>query len=285
MNALTLSSPAKLNLFLKVNFKRPDGFHDITTVFERINLHDDIFFRATSSPEIRITCDAPDVPTGPKNLIFRVGRILQTQYDVRQGVRVHIKKQIPVAAGMAGGSSNAATALLGLNQLWKLGLKREELAGIAKRVGSDVAFFLYETSWAIGTERGDRIKPLPIRSTLWHVAVTPKLKIYSGEIYQALKLGLTKKKGDVKLLLHYLKKYNILQLCSFLLNDLEEPIFRLFPSLHTLEKKLNMLGAKGVMVSGSGPSIFGLAESEADAKKIANVLGRRYSRVFVVKTL
>ena len=119
MNSITLRSPAKLNLYLHVHNKRPDGFHNITTVFERINLFDDIRLTTNRSGKIKIFCSHQDVPKGPKNLVYRVAKRLRDEFSVKAGVDITIKKQIPVAAGLAGGSSNAATTLMGLHRLWR----------------------------------------------------------------------------------------------------------------------------------------------------------------------
>src|SRR3989338_9757846 len=127
MRSIILPSPAKLNLFLKVHNKRSDGFHNIVTVFERISLSDELTFRANTRGTIRITCDHPQVPVGPKNLVYKAARLLQDTFHLENGVNIKIKKRIPVAAGLAGGSSNAAAALLGISRLWGLKLSRQQL--------------------------------------------------------------------------------------------------------------------------------------------------------------
>ena len=141
MRRIRLSSPAKLNLFLKVLNKRPDGFHNISTVFERIDLSDEILLKLNPSGGIRIDCVHPQVPGGPKNLVYQAAKLLRDDFRVKEGVDIYIKKNIPVAAGLGGGSGNAATVLKGLNELWELRLSRPQLLSYARRLGSDVAFF------------------------------------------------------------------------------------------------------------------------------------------------
>ncbi|MBF0385588.1 MAG: 4-(cytidine 5'-diphospho)-2-C-methyl-D-erythritol kinase [Candidatus Omnitrophica bacterium] len=284
MKSIVLHSPAKLNLFLKIINKRPDNYHNIETVFERISLFDEIAFREINEDKIRIICNHRDVPTGPKNLIYKAVTLIRRDFCISQGVEVTVKKQIPVAAGLAGGSSNAATTLLGINKLWKLGLSREELVKYAKVLGSDVAFFLHDTSWALGTERGDKITPLKIKSKLSHILVVPRIKVYSKDIYGAINLGLTKRSHNATILIQYLKHSCGQDIDKYIRNDLEQTIIGLNPALQGLKQRLKLLGIKGVMISGSGPAVFGITDNERHAESIKDRLDKVYSQVFVVKT-
>ncbi len=285
MSRLTLRSPAKINLFLKVVGKRPDGYHNLVTLFERISLHDTLVFTSIAKNRIKIECAHPHVPTGRKNLVYQAAQMLKDDFGVKQGVKINIQKRIPVAAGLGGGSSNAATALKGLNRLWRLRLSKEKLLFYARALGSDVAFFLYDCPWALGTERGDHIQPLHLKRQLWHILVVPKVKIYSKIVYGHLKLKLTKKNDDVNILIHSLKKDDIFHIGTRIKNDLEATIIRLSPSLEQLKKRLNSLKIEGVMISGSGPSVFGLLETRQEAERLKKILARSFSQVFVVKTL
>jgi len=283
MNALTLKSFAKLNLVLDVLHKRPDGFHELRTIFERIDLHDTLAFKKTSK-DIVIRCLHPHVPLGPKNLVYRIARKLKTDFAVSEGVEITIQKRIPVAAGLAGGSSNAAAALEGLNILWNLNLSRKQLMEYAAAVGSDVAFFLYDTPYALGEGRGEKIKVLGIKTKLWHVLVTPRLKVYTKDVFGGLNLKLTKKRDDVSILLPFLRENNLYSLGSSLSNDLEPSILSLKPHLGRLKERLLDAGAVGVCFSGSGPSVFALAESQEHAQGLRAKFDRRFSQVFVVST-
>ncbi len=288
MHSLTLSSPAKLNLVLDVLGRRLDGFHELRTVFERISLADQITLVNNATGKIRVICRHPHVPKGPKNLVVKIARRLQQDFAVQNGVDIAIIKNIPVAAGLAGGSSNAATVLLGLNRLWNLGLTQQQLLGYASAVGSDVAFFLYHTSYALGTGRGEQIRPLPVKRKLWHVLVTPKVKMYTKAVFTKLgagKLKLTNKRDNVNILLPFLRKGNNQDLGSVLSNDLEPAILSLRPDFIRLKRKLLDAGAVGVCFSGSGPSVFALAESQKHAHAIRAKFDRRYAQVFVVSTL
>jgi len=289
MKSISLLSPAKLNLFLKVVNKRPDGYHNLVTLFERINLCDKITLTLTRKPGIQVSCDQADVPVGPKNLGFKAARLLMEKFQVRNGVRIHIKKMIPVAAGLGGGSSNAATVLLGLNKLWSLSLSRQELVGLAREIGSDVPFFLYNYRWAIGTQRGDVIEKVTLRTILWHVLVVPRVKVYSREVFTRLrvaqKMQLTKKIADVNMLTRALRKSDLSYVSELLSNDLESTVTQLHPNILHLKDKIRSLSIFGACLSGSGPAIFGLTGSQRHAEDIKLYLAKIYKQVFVVRTL
>lgn len=284
MSTLKVLSPAKINLYLKVLNKRSDGFHNIDTLFERVSLFDTISLRELKKDEIKVECNHPQVPCGPKNLVYKVADLLKRTLNIPKGVLIRIDKKIPVAAGLGGGSSNAAAVLKGLNTLWNLGLSQKQLVCFAAQIGSDVPFFLYDSSYAIGSDRGDVIKPVKIETKLWHVLVIPRVKLYAGEIYDRLKLKLTKRNDDVSILILNLRNKNIDSLNSLLLNSLEGPVFEQCPQLIKLKEKLKLLNCKAVMVSGSGPCVFGVTESEDEARNIQKILSKRYSRVFVAQT-
>jgi len=285
-----LRSPAKLNLALAVTGRRPDGFHTLDTVFERIDLADMISFKPWPDGVIRITCDNSAVPTDERNLVHKAARVLREVAGVEMGAAIHINKIIPVAAGLAGGSTNAATALLGLNELWALGLTRGQLIACAKKIGSDVAFFLYDTPFARGTGRGDVIKVLPVRHRFWHVLVTAKQPLLTKDVYGCYaaefsrKGALTKKGADVTMLVRSLQKNDLPDVRARLFNDLEGPIGRLRPELLKLKKRLQQAVPAGGCFSGSGPSVFAVTADEAEAKKAAEIFRRTYKQVFVVRT-
>ncbi len=287
MKTLTLESPAKLNLCLDILGKRPDGFHELVTLFERINLSDKITLKATKGGKVRVFCKHPQVPKGPKNLVVKIALALQADFQVKAGVDIYIDKRIPVAAGLAGGSSNGATVLMGLNRLWNLGLTQKQLNAYAAAVGSDLNFFLYNTPFAIGTGRGEQIRPLKVKTKLWHVLVTPKVKMLTKDVFRALaqaKLNLTNKRDNVNILLPFLREGHIAQIAGALSNDLEPAILSLRPDFLRIKEKLSDAGSVGVCFSGSGPSVYALASSQAHARAIAARFDKRFAQVFVVCT-
>jgi 4-diphosphocytidyl-2-C-methyl-D-erythritol kinase len=285
MDRLTILSPAKINLVLDVLAKRPDGYHELRTIFERISLADKITLSCNKSNKISVRCPHPDVPQGADNLAYKAAEMLSHDFSISDGLDINIIKNIPVAAGLAGGSSNAAAVLSGLNHLWQIGLNKDQLVNYAKRLGSDVAFFLYNTSYALGTGRGERIQPLDIKTKLWHVLVTPRVKMHTPEVFSRLKLKLTNKKDNVNILLPFLRKGDLMRLAGALSNDLEPAILSLRPDFINLKKKLLDAGAAGVCFSGSGPSVMALARSQNHALSLRAHFEGRYTQVFVVSTL
>lgn len=289
MHRLTVVSPAKLNLVLDVVKKRPDGFHEIRTIFERISLVDRITLTRNKSRKISVCCAHPHVPKGSGNLAFKAAMMLFKDFSISEGLDINITKNIPVAAGLGGGSSNAAAVLLGLNRLWKIGLNNAQLAGYAARLGSDVAFFLYDTSYALGGGRGELIRQLDVKAKLWHVLVTPRVKMLTKDVFarfgETSILNLTNKKDNVNILLPFLKKGDLTRLAGTLSNDLEPVILSLRPNLIHIKSKLLDAGATGVCFSGSGPSVFACVESQGHAESLRAKFDRRYTQVFVVSTL
>ncbi len=287
-----LVSPAKLNLALQITGRRPDGFHTLNTVFERIDLEDTLAFSVSGDDGIHISCSHPGVPVDGRNLVYKAALVLREATKTCKGVRVHIEKNIPVAAGLAGGSSNAATALLGLNRLWKLKLSRAALIRLAKKIGSDVAFFLYDVPFAQGTLRGDRIRKLPVRHRFWHVLITAEQPLLTKDVYGVYAqrflagdvAGLTKKSADVTMLIRSLGSNDAAGAQRLVFNDLQGPIGALRPGLLKLKARVQQLAGAGVCFSGSGPSIFALTRTRAEAENIAEVFRRKYRQVFVVRT-
>ena len=284
MYSLKLKSPAKINLYLKVLRKRKDGYHQIKTVFERISLCDDIEIKKRTDKKIKIICNHPDVPKDRSNLMYRAADLLRRDYGKIVGLDIRLKKRIPVASGLGGGSSNAASVLLGLNRLWCLGLKTDDLLDYARKIGSDVPFFVLESSFAIGTGRGDKLENIPNLRSIWHILVVPRKKLSAKEIYSSLNLRLTKNRDNVNMLIYALRKFDLPQVKKYIRNDLEKAASKIFPKLFQIKEKLKSLGIEGQSLSGSGPAIFGIVKSRKGAETQAKSLKSKSWQVFVVRT-
>lgn len=293
MKSLTLLSFAKLNLYLEVLDKRSDDYHNIITLFERIGLADKIILRSRQDKKIKILCNSRDVPKDQANFAYKAAKILQDAFRSDKGVDIHILKRIPVGSGLGGGSSNAASVLLGLNKLWRLGLSQDKLAAFSRKIGADAAFFIYNSAFAIGKERGDRIKPLKLQEVkpLWHILVVPRLKVSTPDIYKKWdklrNFGLTKPRHNVKILLSALKKNNFSLLPEALFNGLEQATVREYPEVGRIKAALARLGLKSILMSGSGPAVFGICSSRKEATSIGKRIrqANRFWRVFVTRTV
>ncbi len=283
---MKLLSPAKVNLCLRVSGKRKDGYHEIQTIFERISLCDRIQLRAAPSG-IQLESDSKEIPLGPENLAYKAARLLKERFKVSRGVVIRLQKNIPVSAGLGGGSSNAAAVLWGLNRLWRLGLSQKKLLKLGAELGSDVPFFVLDTSFALGLGRGEILRKIPAPGVrLWHCVVKPPFGISTKEAYNDLRpLGLTPKKTDVKILLQSIQKGSSRGIGKLLINSLEVSVNKRVKVIHRIKKSLLGHGALGALMSGSGSAVFGLFDSKKAAGHAARALKKNKRwRVFVVST-
>lgn len=281
-------SYAKLNLYLEILDKRPDGYHNLETIFERISLADEIVIKRAPGNSIRIETDSPNIPQGSGNLVYQAAELLKKDLGISAGLVIKIKKRIPVGAGLGGGSSNAASTLLGLNYLWNLGLSAEELKDYASRLGSDVAFFVYNYPLATGRGRGERIESWSgFKKKLWQVIAVPKLNVSTARIYRDLdksraQTGNKKYFGSDKIKKAGLKKFEV---GDILFNRLEEVTFRRYPQVGRLKRDLAARGLRNALMSGSGSAVFGMVESRKGGLRIAKILQRSKNlKVFVAET-
>jgi 4-diphosphocytidyl-2-C-methyl-D-erythritol kinase len=262
---LQVRAPAKINLTLEVLGKRPDGFHNIRSVVQAVDLCDNLGF--SLSNDIEVKSSTPDF-VAEKSLIPGAAALLRQAKGCTQGVTIELEKRIPFAAGLGGDSSDAAAVLLGLNQLWPTELKPSQLLDLATRLGSDVAFFLHGGT-ALVEGRGEKIAPLPSLSQSWVVLIIPPLpiiegktrKLYSrlkpghysdGEITDSMVLGLTR--GEVS--------------PSMLFNTFENVAYRFFPKLKVYKEHFIKLGAENVHLAGSGPTLFSLLNDRPKAEDL-----------------
>lgn len=289
---MNLLSFAKVNLYLEVINKRRDGYHSLRTIFERISLADKVILKTRRDNLIKVSSDKKIVPRNEGNLCFKAAKLLRDKFEPSKGLDIKIIKRIPVGAGLGGGSSNAAAVLMGLNKLWRLNLTKSELAKFAGKVGSDVAFFVHDTSFAEASGRGERIKPLKSLKKLsfCHILVVPEIHVSTPLIYDKFDRfsGLTKPTGNVKLLTSVLaKESHSLLKPGLLFNSLEEVTIRLYPEVKRIKNALLQMGLDNILMSGSGPAVFAITSSSKNAAKLAKLLRKRERtwRVFVVETV
>jgi len=288
---LVLNSYAKLNLYLEVLNKRRDNYHNIKTIFERISLSDKIILKSRRDKKIKIICNYPRLPRDSSNLAYRAALLLQDSFKINKGIDIKIIKRIPVGSGLGGGSSNAAAILIGLNKLWGLNLTQSKLANLAENIGADVPFFIYNSPFAEGGGRGDKIKPLKVINNLrlWHILVVPKIEVSTALVYKKWDRlrQLTESNYDVKILILALKKRDLALMGKILLNNLERITVKLYPKLSRIKEKLIHLGLKSILMSGSGPAIFSVFSSRKEAVSLCRQLKRekKFWQVFVTRTI
>jgi 4-diphosphocytidyl-2-C-methyl-D-erythritol kinase len=279
-------TPAKVNLFLEVLGRRPDGYHDLATLMVTVGLYDSLEIHETSGGEVRLTCDLPALSTGDDNLIVKAARLLRQRYGVTSGVEIRLRKRIPMASGLAGGSSDAAATLAGLDRLWRLNLGNDELGRLGAELGSDVTFFFHgPAAWCTG--RGEVVEPLDLRKPLDLVLACPRGGLSTASVFRALTLPPTPTPGDG--VRQALEGGEVERIGRALHNRLEEPAMKLSPEVAGLREEITRLGPAGVLMSGSGSTVFALARDAADARRLSramtsgqDVVGK--VRVFVVRS-
>jgi 4-diphosphocytidyl-2-C-methyl-D-erythritol kinase len=258
-------SPAKINLHLRVGRPAEDGFHPLLTWMCTIGLRDTIEMELSNTPGIHLKCDRPNVPTDETNLIVRAGKAL----NPKLGADVTLQKKIPLGGGLGGGSSNAAFALIGLNRLWNLNLPIDQLAKIGSQLGSDVPFFLRGPS-SICTGRGEHVIPTPHPTPKYIVLFFPKFPMSTPAVYKKFdEMNL----GSEKAIIDHpdwqsWSKLSAIDLMQTLTNDLEPPAFALNPALADLRHQLETKIAQPVRMSGSGSTLFTLADNNSQAQQL-----------------
>jgi 4-diphosphocytidyl-2-C-methyl-D-erythritol kinase len=280
-NSIEMLAPAKLNLFLKITGLRDDGYHEIVSIFVPIALYDTLKIRK-GEKKLEVDCIGRELPRGKDNIVYRAAVSFFRNTGIEEGARITLNKRIPVSSGLGGGSSDAAATLKGLNQLWENPLSREDLQKIALSLGADVPFFLLQRP-AIARGIGEILQPIEKFPSYWYVIVSPDLKISTEWAYKRAKLELTKN-GNVNTMLKA-EEANV-NIPDILSNDLEKVTLGEYPFLCSIKTSLIELDALGALMSGSGPSIFGLFNSEKKAREAGrNLATSKRGDVFVVKGL
>lgn len=266
MTHLRIDAPAKVNYRLDVLRRRPDGYHDLRMIMQQIDLCDTIDIQISESKGIRVTCDREGVPDGPGNIAWRAADELLKLTEQPVGVDIVVTKRIPVAAGLGGGSSDCAAVLTGLNQLLGLGLSTRRLMEIGVRLGADVPFFIFGRS-ALAEGIGEQLSSLGQMPEVWLVLVNPNIHVSTAWVYQNLQLT---SEPELPIIPSFFATAD--DICAILGNDLESVTINRFPVIQEIKEQLMSEGACGALMSGSGPTVFGIFTSEAAAKKTADSL-------------
>jgi len=279
----TILSPCKVNLFLDVIGRRPDGYHEVVTVMEPLDLSDRLHLRERRKG-IEVTTDSPQVPGGEANIVHRAARRLREAGGEEKGVSIRIEKNIPAAAGLGGGSGNAGAALLGLNKFWGLELPLTVLSDIAGELGSDVPFFLHPRT-SLWRGRGERGEPLPAAPPFFAVLVNPAFPLATRRAYAELAVRGPKRPPNEKLgeLLAALETGDLAALGRVLYNRFQEALAPRYPRIRELLEFFESRGA-AALLSGSGPTVIGVAAAKEKAEQLADEARRVFPenyRIFV----
>jgi 4-diphosphocytidyl-2-C-methyl-D-erythritol kinase len=280
---VSIKAPAKINLSLDVLHKRNDGFHEVKMVMTTVDLADRIELGLIDQNEIVIESTSGFIPCDQRNLAYRAALLLKKKFSIHKGVEIFISKNIPVAAGLAGGSSDAAATLKGLNILWNLRLSLDELARLGAEIGSDVSFCVYGGT-ALATGRGEIIHKIPSPPPCWVILAKPSIGVSTAEVYRGLELE-NVRHPDVDAMVQAITNKDYAGICSELGNVLETVTLSGYPQVRQIKDQMISLGAEGVLMSGSGPTVFGLTVHETRVNRIYNGLRGFCREVYAVRLI
>ncbi|MFC7443367.1 4-(cytidine 5'-diphospho)-2-C-methyl-D-erythritol kinase [Laceyella putida] len=276
-------APAKINLTLDALFKRPDGYHELEMVMTTVDLFDRIDLYETEKA-ITLESSSGLVPQDERNLAYRAAALLKEKTGCKKGVHIYIDKRIPVAAGLAGGSSDAAATLRGCNRLWKLGLCDAELAAIGAEIGSDVPFCVYSHT-ALAQGRGEILTALPAPPSCWVVLAKPSHGVSTADVFGKLRVDAIEEHPETRSMIEAVKQQDYEGIIRYLGNVLEPVTMDMHEDVRKLKQKMLQFGADGVLMSGSGPTVFALVKQESRATRLVNSLRGFCQQVFAVRML
>ncbi len=283
MGFIQLKSRAKINLSIDVVGKREDGYSIVEMIMQSIDLHDIIKIKELDNNKIIIKSNSSNMPLDKRNIAYKAAVLIKKEFNINKGLEIYIEKHIPIAAGLAGGSSNAAAILVGLNKLWDLNLTEEELQNLGLRLGSDVPFCISGRP-ALAQNIGEKltyIKGLPDETNI--VVCKPNLFVSTKEVYQNLNMAIVDTRPNTKLLLQKLEEEDIETVSKNMVNVLESVTSKKYKVINEIESIIMDFNALGTLMSGSGPTVFGIFKSEEDALKCKVELLKSYKQVYFTK--
>lgn len=264
---IQLKALAKINLGLDVLRRREDGYHEVKMIMQTISLHDDLEIRRIKTPEIQVKTNLYYLPTNENNLVYKAAKLLMDEFDIKEGVAIQLKKRIPVAAGMAGGSTDGAAVLWGMNQMYGLGLSRQELMERGVKLGADVPYCV-QRGTALAEGIGERLGVLPSMPKCTILIAKPGISVSTKFVYENLHANDLKPEQhpDVDSMIEAMKEKNLDLLCERMGNVLETVTIPAYPVIQEIKEHMMACGAAGAMMSGSGPTVFGIFHSPVQAK-------------------
>lgn len=266
MNEISLKALAKINLGLDVVKRREDGYHEVRMIMQTIHLYDRLEIKKTKNSEITMATNLSFLPTNENNLVYKAAKLLRDEFQIKEGVHVNLQKHIPVAAGMAGGSTDAAAVLYGINRIFKLGLSRKELMERGVKIGADVPYCLMRGT-ALAEGIGEDLSALPPMVKCPVLIAKPSISVSTKFVYENLKLDDTMVHPDINALVADIKAQDLHKIAADMGNVLETVTIPNYPVIADIKNHMMEHGAINSMMSGSGPTVFGLFEDEETAQE------------------
>ncbi|MCD2477732.1 4-diphosphocytidyl-2C-methyl-D-erythritol kinase [Mammaliicoccus lentus] len=277
------TAPAKINLTLDTLYKRDDGYHEVEMIMTTVDLNDRLSFEKREDGEIVIDVEHNFVPSDHRNLAYKAAKLMKDKYNIKDGVTISLEKSIPISAGLAGGSSDAAATFRGLNKLWGINDSLEALSDLSAEIGSDISFCIYGKT-ALCRGRGEQLTHLPKPPSAWVIIAKPDIGVSTPEIYGTLTLEKTSK-VLTKECQQALIDGDYERLCKSLGNSLESVTMGLYPEVEKLKNTMTNTGVDAALMSGSGPTVYGFVQKERQAKQVYNALKGCCKDVFIVRLL
>ncbi len=277
-------APAKINLTLDVLGKRDDGYHEVEMIMTMIDLADRISFEEIDKDTIKLESNSGYVPNDERNLIYKAASLMKDQYKITKGVHIYLEKNIPIAAGLAGGSSDAAATIRGLNKLWKLNLNENELLKLGEAIGSDVPFCIVGGT-ALVTGRGEKLQRISTMPSGWAIIAKLPISVSTADVYGALKWEDITEHPNTTAMIKAIEEKDFTRITKLLYNVLEDVTFSLHPTVKNLKNQIKHFGADGVLMSGSGPTVYALVNIESKVNRIYNALRGFCKEVYAVRLL
>lgn len=284
MTSIQLKSRAKINLSIDVLGKREDGYHLVEMIMQTIDLADIIKISIIEEDTIKIKSNSINIPLDMDNIVYKAANLIKTKFNIKTGVEIYIEKNIPVAAGMAGGSSNAAAVLIGLNKIFDLNLNEEELQVLGLTLGADVPFCISGGA-SLAENIGEELTDIEgLHSDTFILVCKPNIFVSTKDVYEEIDSKQIEKRPDNNLLIELLKNNDVNLLAKNMYNVLEEVTKNKYPIIGEIEDTMLEQGALGSMMSGSGPTVFGLYKNKNDANRCKDILQKKHKEVYVVKS-
>ena len=265
MNQIELKALAKINLGLDVLGKRENGYHDVRMIMQSIYLYDEVKIEKKDTPEIEVVSNLNFLPTGEDNIAYKAARLLQEEFKISDGVKITLKKHIPVAAGLAGGSSNAAAVLFGMNRMFRLGLSQKSLMERGVKLGADVPYCIMRGT-VLAEGIGEELHKLPAMPKCTVLIAKPPVSVSTKTVYEALDSKEITEHPDIDGIIEGLERQDLKKIAGCMGNVLEDVTIPMHPVIDEIKQVMKDCGALGAMMSGSGPTVFGLFESRAGAR-------------------
>lgn len=262
---MKLRAFAKINLGLDVIRRREDGYHDVRMIMQTIQMYDQLEMEKKGSKGIALTTNLSYIPVNENNLVYKAAKLLMDQYQIQEGVSIHLNKFIPVAAGMAGGSSDAAAALVGMNKLFRLGMSKEELMKVGVKIGADVPYCIMRGT-ALSEGIGEKLTALPSLPACYILIGKPGVSVSTKFVYTNLKLDEKTKHPDIDGMLNALQRQDLYGITDRMENVLESVTVPAYPVIQEIKDHMKAHGALNALMSGSGPTVFGIFDDKKKAE-------------------